>query len=211
MSYAPPLAASLVAKWFIARAQQSPDHDLDNLKLQKLLYLAQSRYLHFSGKSLVKEEFSAWKHGPVIAPLYRECSEFGSEPIHMDLAEDGPWHQLTRDVEVVLDETWAAFGVYSGWRLRGITHDVGPWSEVFVEHVKNIVIPRDAIGDAWSEFSKFEAEPAVARNVIEDALERFRLLAIETPLGTRMGDPSLLENELARTESLRKEANSLLP
>lgn len=210
MTYAPPLAASLVAKWFIERAQRAPDHDLDNLKLQKLLYLAQSRFLYLSGTSLIREEFSAWKHGPVVAPLWKECSEFKDGPIHMDLAEDGPWHHLRRDVEIVLDETWMAFGVYSGWRLRDITHEVGPWSEVFVDDVRNIVIPRDAIGAAWAEFAKLEAEPAVAHNAVEDALEQFRLLAARTPEGTRRGDPAVLESELARTDALRKEANTLL-
>lgn len=210
MTYAPPLAASLVAKWFVARAQHAPDHDLDNLKLQKLIYLAQSRFLHLSGTSLIREDFSAWKHGPVVASLWKECSEFRDAPIHLDLADDGPWHQLRRDVEIVLDETWMAFGVYSGWRLRDITHEVGPWADVYVPGVRNIVIPRDAIGAAWGEFAKLEAEPAVSHNAFEDALEKFRLRAANSPLGPRKGDPSALEHELARTDALRKEANSLL-
>ena len=210
MTYTPPLAASLVAKWFISRAQRSSDHDVDNLKLQKLLYLAQSRYLHRTGIPLIKEDFAAWKHGPVVAPVYRECSEFGRAPIVMDLAEDGPWHHIPVGVATVLDETWLAFGVYSGWRLRDITHEVGPWREVFIEDVKNIVIPREAIGAAWPEFAALEAEPAISHNLIEDALDRYKHLSGVVPMGERVGDPAALEEELSRNDLLRKEANSLL-
>lgn len=199
-----PLPASLVSKWFVSRAQQSPEHDLDNLKLQKLLYLAESRYRHLSGRRLIREQFEAWKHGPVVQTVYREYSPYGAAPIHEQLAEDGPWTCLSFDAQMVLDEIWSAFGVYSGWRLRDITHENGPWEDVFDPLVKHIVIPDDAIGAAWPEFAALEAE---ASKPVESALAKFR--AMRVPAGVRRGDPGLLIDELRRTDTLRREAATL--
>jgi uncharacterized phage-associated protein len=209
MAYAPPLAASLVAKWFIARAQLSDAHDVDNLKLQKLLFLAQSRYLSLAGAPLIKEQFEAWRHGPVLPAVYRECSEFASRPIEMDLAEDGPWTTLGADVEIVLDEIWAAFGVYSGWKLRQITHDLGPWERHYVEGERHTVIPQDDIRLSWLDFARVEADGSPELKTLEDPLSRFRESLDRNPLGRRVGDPAELLTELERTDQLRREATSL--
>lgn len=203
--HAAPLPASLVSKWFVSRAQQSPEHDLDNLKLQKLLYLAESRYRHLSGRRLIREQFEAWKHGPVVQTVYREYSPCGAAPIHEQLAEDGPWTRLSFDAQMVLDEIWDAFGVYSGWRLRDITHENGPWEDVFDPLIKHIVIPDDAIGAAWPEFAALEAE---ASKPVESVLAKFR--AMSAPVGERRGDPAQLIDELDRSDHLRREASSLL-
>lgn len=209
MAYAPPLAASLVAKWFIARAQLSDAHDVDNLKLQKLLFLAQSRYLSLAGAPLIKEQFEAWKHGPVVATVYRECSAFERRPIEMDLAEDGPWASLGVDVEIVLDEIWASFGVYSGWKLREITHNLGPWERYYVEGERHIPIPQEDIRVSWTDFARLEADGSTELKTLDDPLARFRESLLHNPLGARSGDPAELLVELERTDDLRKEATSL--
>jgi uncharacterized phage-associated protein len=207
--YVPPLAASLVAKWFIARAQLSEGHDLDNLKLQKLLFLSQSRYLNSTGTPLIKENFEAWKHGPVVATVYRECAPYEGQPIAMELSASGPWHGLPVDVETVLDEIWSAFGVYSGWKLREITHDFGPWERHYVEDKRHIPIPVDEIGSAWPDFARLEADGTAELRTLSDPLARYRSVLRGNPLGVRSGDPRELLDELERTAELRIEATSI--
>lgn len=205
MTQSAPLSASLVSKWFVARAQRSGEHDLDNLKLQKLLFLAESRYHHLSGRRLLREPFEAWKHGPVVQAVYREYSRYGRAPITEKLSNDGPWTALGFDAEMVLDEIWAAFGVYSGWRLRDITHENGPWEDVYQPDKRNLVIPAASIGAAWPEFAALEAE---ASKPVESSLAKYR--AMTNPLGERAGNPSALLEELSRSDRMRREAASLL-
>ena len=139
-TYEAPAASSLVSKWFISRAQSDASRPLDNLKLQKLLYLAQSRYQFEHHTPLLKERFLAWKHGPVVRTVWAECNEFGDRPIRMDLAVDGPWNDLAPDIVDVLDGVWEEFGALSGWDLRQLTHRAGPWPEHYVEGA-NVEIP----------------------------------------------------------------------
>ena len=58
-----------MAKWFINRVDRESGESITNLKLQKLLYFAQSYYLANYNKQFFNEEMQAWAHGPVV----REC------------------------------------------------------------------------------------------------------------------------------------------
>ncbi|MGN8497338.1 Panacea domain-containing protein [Helicobacter pylori] len=50
---------------------------ITNLKLQKMLYIAQAE----SDSKLIKEDFQAWDYGPVIPDVYRNFCINGSTPI----------------------------------------------------------------------------------------------------------------------------------
>lgn len=207
----PPFSASLVAKWFIRHAQNRHDQDLDNLKLQKLLFLAHSRTLSEFDVPLVVERIEAWRHGPVVQTVYREFREFDERPIDLELAVDGPWDHLPSPFVGVLEDTWDRFGAFSGWRLRDLTHEVGPWRAHFKPDVKNIAIPNEEIGLAWPVFQTYGAAPLPANSdLLDEARSRLRRVAEENPLGTRMGDPRDLVRQLDATEELRREAARLL-
>jgi uncharacterized phage-associated protein len=201
-------AASLLAKWFVARAQRAGARDLDNLKLQKLLFLAQSRYSALAGRSLVSEPFEAWRHGPVVANVYHEYSEFKDSPIEQQLVSDGPWTKLEPGIEIVLDEVWTAFGVYSGWRLREITHDVGPWRDHYVPGVKRIVIPTSEIAASWSDFERLEADSGTSGAKLAQKLKRYKALSESVPREERRATPDELLADFEATRDLRGEADS---
>jgi len=68
-----------ISKIVIARFDQSGDL-LTNKKLQKLLYYIEAWSLVYLG-AILKENFQAWVHGPVIPSVYHEYSQFGYNPI----------------------------------------------------------------------------------------------------------------------------------
>jgi len=99
-----PLSASLIAKWFVARTSDDAEQDLSNLKLQKLLFLAQSRYIHEHGVSLIKEDFEAWDHAPP-SESSTGVQHLRGSPVLVELADDGPWTRLPASAVAMLDQT----------------------------------------------------------------------------------------------------------
>lgn len=206
--YAAPVAASLVAKWFILRARSSEAHDLDNLKLQKLLFLAHSRYLATHDAPLIREPVEAWKHGPVVSTVYHEFKSFVERPIEVDLSEHGPWERLSADIEDALVHTWTAFGVLTGWRLRDLTHELGPWEASYAPHARHVCISNEEIRAAWPSFDLFAADhssedlPAVIR------LRKLRERAAATTLPEGSVNSEALLSQV-ENDSVRKAATAL--
>lgn len=132
-----PYKAKAVANYLLALARVE-GVDVTPLKLQKLVYFAHGYWLAFEGKPLISENFSVWKYGPVLNPLYSEFRDFGREPISRyatgafdpeSLEFDTP--QIpTDDVEVreYLKEFWDRFKGFSAIELSNMTHAKGsPW------------------------------------------------------------------------------------
>ncbi len=208
-AYHAPISASLLAKWFVRRAAQASASDLDNLKLQKLLFLADSRYAHSHGKNLVRERIEAWKHGPVVDVVYQEYKPFGDCPIKMQVADDGPWSRLPAEVDRTLEDTWDAFAVLSGWALRELTHEVGPWKDCYRPPKRHAEIPKELIGIAWPSFAAHAAD----RGPEAEALLRLDSLRRMASASKLPDVPTNAENLIRDYESLRalrEEATSLL-
>lgn len=206
-----PLPASLIAKWFIARASSDFEQDLSNLKLQKLLYFAQSRFLSDHAAPLLKEDFQAWDHGPAVGVVYREYKFFRAGPIQVELVEDGPWSSFPDDVTTVLNQTWDEFGGYSALKLRNISHQFGPWKQTYKSNVKHLVIAQSLIARAWPEFAAVALKPVVAKDQgLKATLDHFEAVLATLPKQEPHGDPSFLLEELDSLEGLRKHAASQL-
>ena len=50
--------------------------DVSPMKLQKLLYFANKRYLKDTGSPLFAESFQSWKYGPVLSSIYYEFRSY---------------------------------------------------------------------------------------------------------------------------------------
>lgn len=202
-----PFAATAVAAWFVEHVADDPEEDLTPLKLQKLLYLAHSLYLHRFRVPLIEEPVQAWKDGPVVKPVYGVYKQFQNSPIQM-LDRTVAARVWPEDAEQTLVDIWSCFGGYSALKLRSITHAAGPWKEVWAPNSRDLVIPNEAIRDAWAEFEQYAESPLVARtNTTTAALARYSALLDSLPKQTRQGDISLLEVESRATESLRQQAS----
>ena len=54
--------------------------DIDNLKLQKLLFYSQTVHLVFNSEPLFSDEIQAWDYGPVIPSVYEKAKR--QEKVH---------------------------------------------------------------------------------------------------------------------------------
>lgn len=118
-----------IANWFIFY-NNSKDVDggdeVSNLKLQKLLYYAQSAFLTMKEKALFNASIRAWEHGPVVPEVYAKYKEYGSTGI----VEFDPekLKNIDEETEALLISVYNIFGEYSAWGLRNLTHSEEPWA-----------------------------------------------------------------------------------
>ena len=134
------VSALEIANWFVEKASQTPENDLTNLKLQKLLYFAQGKFLATTGNPLFNEQIEAWVLGPVVRSVYDEFKSCGSFPI---TAFDGKVKKssLPANIDKFLINVWEEFGRYSANYLVDLTHKEGsPWETVYTKD-KNSDIP----------------------------------------------------------------------
>lgn len=119
------LKAVDVAKYFLAQNDKDAGDNTSNLKLQKLLYYAQGFHLAMFDSPLFSEEIQAWQHGPVVPEVYRQYKEYGSEGIPCPT----DFNQYIFDSKTInfLNDIYEAFGQFSAWKLRNMTHEEPPW------------------------------------------------------------------------------------
>ncbi len=125
------LTASNVARYFLYKAKDTTQqHEIDSMKLNKLVYIAYGWYAGLKGKPLFEELPQVWKYGPVVPSVYHEFKHFGRAPI--DPEEEGfkdPGLFITDpDVWEFLDKIWEVYGKYTAIELSQRTHRKGtPW------------------------------------------------------------------------------------
>ena len=123
--------AKYIIDIFTIKADHGFDDGMTNLRLQKLLYLAQGYSLAIYDKPLFPEAIEAWKYGPVVPTVYSRYNKFNRGVIHDDPPDQGA---LTdEDAELVLD-VLSAFGKYSTGYLVDLSHKPdAPWAQVYNE------------------------------------------------------------------------------
>lgn len=135
-----------IASYFIELANSTPEHDLTNLKLQKLLYYTQGHYLAQTSNALFEDKVEAWKYGPVIPEVYHTFKACGSFPVTVfDVNYTAV--EISEDVKNFIKDIWEKLGQkYSGSYLVTTTHAPNtPWAECFKEDERGIEIPQDLL------------------------------------------------------------------
>lgn len=105
-------SAQHVARYLTDRVKLFGD-----LQLQKLLYYAQGWHLAWDGRPLFRDDFQAWRLGPVVPEVRR----------------DGPLEWPINDPEFSdaelrsLDAVIEFYGHRTGAYLSDMTHDEAPW------------------------------------------------------------------------------------
>ena len=76
-------SAETAARYILLLAQNTEQEPelITQLRLHKLLYYAQGWHLGIRGQPLFAERIEAWKHGPVVAPLYPKFADYGAVAI----------------------------------------------------------------------------------------------------------------------------------
>ncbi len=116
------IAAKTVARWFVNHADRASGEAITQLKLQKLVYYADAWFLANFDKPLIKEDFEAWAHGPVVPALYAKYRSHGWNALPPETGVKVP-EDLDDYLETVLEE----YGQYGAKKLEKMTHDEEPW------------------------------------------------------------------------------------
>lgn len=116
------------ARYFIMRAYEDGlEAEMTNMKVQKLLYYAQSLHLALYNEPLFEAEIQAWRYGPVCPPAYKFYSEF--EAKQLPIPQQESLLQLPSEKKELLEEIWEYFGGYHAYRLSEMTNGEFPWKK----------------------------------------------------------------------------------
>ena len=116
-----PVSIFAVAKYILKKQGK-----LSTLELQKLCYYSQAWHYTWTEKRLIKEEFQAWRNGPVCPKLFYEHR--GKFMIAADEI-GGDDEELSADAKDSIDIVLEHYGNLSGDELRDLTHSESPWKD----------------------------------------------------------------------------------
>lgn len=137
-----------IAEWFLNRNRIQMNFEdseyITNLKLQKLLYYAQGKFLAIKDEALFEDDFLAWEHGPVIRKIYDKYKTNGSNGIKY---EDDFKIDINQETERILEEVYNEYGQFTAWKLRNLTHEEKPWKTT----ARNDIISKEKIKSYFKE------------------------------------------------------------
>jgi uncharacterized phage-associated protein len=109
---------------------------MSHLKLQKVLYYAQSIHLAYFDAPLIDDDFQAWLHGPVSRKVYDQLKD--KSKLYTEVAYNPlEWGANTPDVQLkglltndqieILNEVIEGYGKMSASQLENLSHSEYPW------------------------------------------------------------------------------------
>lgn len=125
--------------------------NVDNLKLQKLLYYCQGVHLVTHNEPLFDAPIEAWRYGPVVPIVYYTYKEFGFDTIKIPESE---YLSLRKEEISSIDMVIEYFGQMSSLSLVNKTHNEKPWRDNYEEGENNI-IPINEIENFFKTTLKF--------------------------------------------------------
>lgn len=139
-------SAIAVANAFIEKAGEEGINDLSQMKLQKMVFFAQSWSLRLYDKPLVEDFFAKWPYGPVIPALYHATKQYGNGHISslistLEFYEGGNFSFVTpklddigSDFSCLIDNIIKVYGRMTAATLSRLTHVSGSaWSRATSE------------------------------------------------------------------------------
>lgn len=113
----------IIARFFYVSNRQ----DVTNMSIQKMLYYAQGFFKAIYGKDLFNDDCQAWVYGPVYPKIYEKYRNIQNlESLSVSELNTGV-DTLSKEELSFLKEIFNAFGIYSGYALRDMTHKEDPW------------------------------------------------------------------------------------
>jgi uncharacterized phage-associated protein len=126
--------------------------EMSAMKLQKLMYYAQSWNLVWEEEPLFDDDFEAWANGPVLPALY--ARHRGKFKVSMDLVADGNSSNITDDQKTNIDKVLQFYGEHTAQWLSNLTHQEQPWllarDGAEPGAISTAVIPKAAMHEYYS-------------------------------------------------------------
>jgi len=123
-----------VAKYIVNYAKNESERPITNLKLQKILYFVQLKFLGNGNlcieNALFGDNIEAWRYGPVVSDVYSYYNEFSDRPI-TNFSQ--PSADFTENESLQMDSVIDEYIGRDQWDLVEMTHSEGPWGEVYAD------------------------------------------------------------------------------
>lgn len=114
---------------------------MNQMKLQKLVYIAHGWNLAINGEPLVRGEIEAWDGGPVMRAIWNHLRDYGfnAKDGLLGTAKDCPFEAALRpEQRAVIEHTWRKYRHFSGLQLSEMTHQPGtPWTNTYFGEGRN--------------------------------------------------------------------------
>ena len=149
-------SASCIANYFIENTKS-----IDNLRLNKFVYIAYGLALVYKERELFKDRIEAWEYGPVIPAIYHEFKKYKDKKIIEQsyiLDQNGKKEfpsidKKDKDAKEVLDAVIEIYGGMSVEKLLDFMHEKNsPWTECYKKGHRNIEIDKKKIKNYYPVF-----------------------------------------------------------
>lgn len=112
--------AMTIASYICSRYEAEQGEHIDEMKLHKLLYLAQRESLIRKGEPLFAEDFYGWRFGPVLPQIRENYKNENFKPISdEELGDD----------KATLDAVFENYAAKDSWSLSRLTHGEICWKK----------------------------------------------------------------------------------
>jgi uncharacterized phage-associated protein len=105
-----------VASYIYNRYMNENGKRIDEMKLHKLLYFAQRESIIQTGKPLFKEEFEAWKYGPVLKEIRNQYKDNKFNTRYVD-----------KKLDPIMNKVFVEYSQILSWSLSMISHGEESW------------------------------------------------------------------------------------
>ncbi len=120
---------------------------ITNLKLQKLLYFVQGENYRYRRQRLFKDDFYAWKLGPVIPSIYNGYAIYSSAPLPRQASEN----TIDPETRSFIDKILQKYAIISTWDLVDLSHSQDPWKDNYNMFGEKSIIPFESIAQFYGE------------------------------------------------------------
>jgi uncharacterized phage-associated protein len=163
------VTATQVADWMVRFRYEDFAAPVDAMSLEKLVYYAQSFHLALTDRELFPEHIAAWRHGPVVRPVWDRYRKYEANPI----IPEGAGKRVDASLEDFLREVVIFFGNYTAVQLSNATHAEEPWQKAREGFSRtdnsNIVIPKDHLKSYYCGLVS-TGEEALSRHELLDVV-----------------------------------------
>lgn len=130
---------------------------MNQMKLQKLVYIAHGWNLAINRSPLINDRIEAWDGGPVMRAIWNHIRDFGwnSENYLLRPPNGVPYEaKLTPAQGAVIDHVWRRYSQYTGLELSNMTHEPGtPWSNAYFGRGRNSPLSQSDIQQHFIELA----------------------------------------------------------
>ena len=109
-----------VAKRFNELFQAENSTDMDQMRMHKMMYLAQRESLMCNKEPLFSSEFQGWKYGPVL-PEVR--NEYTTGKMFQLVSSD----TLSEETKRLVKSVYERYKQFSSWKLSTLSHGELSW------------------------------------------------------------------------------------